>query len=326
MAGVGTATVDRVLNNRAHVGETTRQRVLQARQAIENGEVGGKPRKPLRFKIFLPADAGPSTDSLARCFSQIAEHGNATIECVFSKKMEPALLARKLTACANHRIDAVAVQALEDPRVYQAVEHLTDMNIPVVELLSGLENTSSIGYVGIDNRAAGRTAGYLMGRLTRQSGTVAIVTGGQLYRIHESREMGFRGILRQGFPHIGNAIVCNGHDDIDGNFEAVSELLQTTPELVGIYNVGGGNQGIVRALDEADVSQEIIFIGHNLTYKTQAYLLDGKMDIVLHLDMRKVAEETIRQLTAHVENSSYQPRNLYTEVITRENTMGIIGQ
>jgi len=34
LAGVGVATVDRVLHNRSHVGSATRQRVLQAKEAI----------------------------------------------------------------------------------------------------------------------------------------------------------------------------------------------------------------------------------------------------------------------------------------------------
>ena len=53
--------------------------------------------------------------------------GRATIECVFSTKLEPAVLARRLRACAGQGIDAVGFQALDDPRVRSIVER---MNYP----------------------------------------------------------------------------------------------------------------------------------------------------------------------------------------------------
>ena len=159
LAGVGTATVDRVLNNRAHVGESTRQRVIQAKRAIEAGtSLGSRPR-PWRLKVFLPGEAGPSTDLLAECLQDYGARGNASVECVFTKKLEPALLARKLYACAGQGVDAVAFQALEDPRVHGAVEGLAKLNIPTLTIMSGLEHPAPIGFISINNRAAGRTAG-----------------------------------------------------------------------------------------------------------------------------------------------------------------------
>jgi len=322
LAGVGTATVDRVLNNRRHVGEATRQRVMQAKRAIEAGTVSSARARPWRLKVFLPEEAGPSTDFLAACLQDYGARGNATIECVFTKKMEPALLARKLHACAGQRVDAVAFQALDDPRVHDAVDALAKLDIPTLAVMSGIEHSALIGFIGINNRAAGRTAGYLMGRLTRQSGSVVIVTGGELYRVHEDREIGFRACLRQDFPHIGEGIVCNGQDDIEGNYQAVSRALAERDDIIGIYNVGGGHQGVARALKDAGVSQEIVFIGHHLTSRTKAYLLDGTMDIVIHLNVRLIAEQTVEALVAHLEKRDYVPAPLLTGVITRENIIG----
>ena len=196
VAGVGPATVDRVLHNRPHVSATTRQRVLQAKTAIEKGTSGKPHSRPWRLKVFLPSEAGPSTEFLAQCLQDLGTRGRATIECVLTKKMEPAVLARKLHACAGQGVDAVGFQALEDPRVHDAVEELAELNIPSIALVSGLANSSLVGLVGIDNRAAGRTAAFLMGRFASCSGPVAVVSGGQLYRAHEEREIGFRASLR----------------------------------------------------------------------------------------------------------------------------------
>ena len=323
LAGVGTATVDRVLNNRGGVRESTRQRVEQARTAIEMGTVPEGRNRPWRLKVILPGFAGASTEYLARCFQEIGSRGNATIECTFTSKMEPALLARKLNACGGQGLDAVAFQPLDDPRVQDAVDNLHNLRIPTLALLSGFANRNLIGLIGMDNHAAGRTAGYLMGRLTRQRGTIAVVTGGRLYRLHEDRARGFRAAVTQGFPHIDNTVFLDGRDESENNYEAVRNALQDHPELVGIYNVGGASEGIARAMVEADVKDEIIFIGHNLSERTRRYLLNGTMDVVLHLNMHDVAANAVECLIARLENRPHTPRVLPTSVVTRENITGM---
>lgn len=323
LAGVGTATVDRVLNDRPNVSAATRQRVEQAKAALEAGEPVKTETRPWRLKVFLPGEAGPSTEYLAACFQEFGARGNATIECIFTKKMEPMLLARKLQACAGQGIDAIAFQALDDPRVRQAVEELAQLGIHCLTLISGLVSPSLVGFVGMDNRAAGRTAGYFMGRFERQKGAVAVVSGGQIYRVHEDREMGFRACLRRDFPHLEVISTYSGHDDIEGNYTEISKILESRPDLVGIYNVGGGNEGIAHALKEAGRQDAVTFFGHNLTPKTQGYLLDGTMDLILHQNMKRAAGRAVDALIARLENRPYQIKLIPTEIISRENMMGV---
>jgi LacI family transcriptional regulator len=323
LAAVGTATVDRVLNNRSRVRESTRQRVMQAKIAIEQGNKPKLNKRPWRLKVILPGEAGPSTDYLSTCLQEIGSQGDASIECVFVKKMDPGLLARKLVACSGQGIDAVAFQALDHPRVMNAVEQLAGLNIPALTILSGLRSPFTMGSVTFDNRAAGRTAGYLMGRLTRQQGAVAIVTGGELYQAHGDREIGFRAAIRHGFQHIENIITLNGHDDQMNNYNVVKDALTEHSDLLGIYNVGGGTTGIAKALTDLDVGQEIIFLGHHLTRNSQTYLMEGTMDMVLHMNMRTVAQQTVETLIAHLEERPIEKQDLHIEVVTCENMVGI---
>ena len=48
----------------------------------------------------------------------------------------------------------------EHPLVRQAVDYLKDRGISYVSLLSEISSAAAIGCAGINNRAAGRTAGY----------------------------------------------------------------------------------------------------------------------------------------------------------------------
>ena len=322
VARVGTATVDRVLHDRPNVSEITRQRVLQARTSIETGSLAATHTRPWRLQVFLPADAGPSTEYLGQCFREIGAEGAAIVELQLSVKMEPAVLARKLRACARRGIDAVAFQALDDQLVRDAVSSLAGWNIPALAMISGLDNSDVLGFIGMNNRLAGRAAGYMMGRLVAQPGPVAVVTGGHLYQVHEDREIGFRSLVRREYMHL-NVVTCTGNDDIIGNFETMRDFLRRHPALVGIYNVGGGNEGIVRALTLEGIADEIVFIGHNLTPKTRTYLLDGSMDIIMHQNMRMAARYTTDALIARLENRPFDLPVLPTEIITRENIPGM---
>ena len=86
------------------------------------------------------------------------------------KKIEPGILTQQLRACIVQGIETVAFQALDDPRVRDAIYELAPYDNPTLTLLSGLENAPLVGFVGVDNRAAGRTAAFLMGQMTRSSG------------------------------------------------------------------------------------------------------------------------------------------------------------
>ncbi|KAG1274906.1 hypothetical protein G6F64_015013 [Rhizopus arrhizus] len=82
--------------------------------------------------------------------------------------------------------------ALEHPVVREAVNTLAQQGVPTVTLISDLANSARTAYVGLDNRAAGRTAGYLIARfIGLRAAHVALIAGSRHYRAHEERESGF---------------------------------------------------------------------------------------------------------------------------------------
>ena len=319
LANVGSATVDRVIHGRSHVSDATRQKVLQAKSAIESGAWTVRSPRPWHLKVILPEMAGLSTEYLAQCFNEFGALGNAIVECAFSPKLEPAALARKLRNCGSGKWDVVIFQALEDPRVRDAVSYLNNRGVPCLSLLSPLPNAPVIGFVGSDGRAAGRTAGLLMGLACPHGGEVVVISGGQLYRSHENREMGFRSYLRSHAKHLKILETVLGYDTAEQNHENLSRIIRDTPGLVGLYNVGGGNEGIVRALCEANLTSEICVIAHNLTPRTRSHLGEGIFQFILHQDMRLMAERAIHVCLNYLINRQSDNIHVPVEIITREN-------
>jgi len=335
-AGVSTATVDRVIHNRGGVAAAKVAAVQRAlnvlrRQPAGSGRVArwstaSGPGLGLTFGVVLPSDAGPSTEFLAAMLASFGRDHGAEVNLHWVPKMNAKVLADALVQCARVGCSGVALMPLEHPLVRDAVDRLAARGIAVLSLTTELGGSRVFAHVGTDNRAAGRTAGFLMGRFVRRAGLIAVIWGGQLYRSHEEREIGFRSLVRAEFPELRVFDVVAGQDDAEGNYRQVQALLGEHADLVGIYSVGGGNRGIVRALRERGRDHDVVLIGHNLTPTTQAYLLDGVMDAVIHQDMRRAAQMAIAALINHREGRPISVERLPVEVIVKENLTGRVPQ
>lgn len=166
--------------------------------------------------------------------------------------------------------------ALEHPTVREAVDWLADRGVPAVALISDIANTRRVAYVGLDNRSAGRTAGYLLARfIGRKPAKVAMIAGSLSYRAHEEREMGFLHLFEDLFPQIQVVGLREGHDEEARNYRQTKTLLAQHPDLAGIYNIGGGPEGIARALKASGRQHEVVFVGHGLTPDTRSLLIEG---------------------------------------------------
>ena len=56
----------------------------------------------------------------------------------------------------------VILKAPDEPEIVDAIGRLHDAGIPVVTLVTDIPLSQRVAYVGIDNRAAGATAAYLI--------------------------------------------------------------------------------------------------------------------------------------------------------------------
>jgi LacI family transcriptional regulator len=180
----------------------------------------------------------------------------------------------------------VVLKAPDVPEISHAISKLSKSGIPVVTLVTDLPLSQRVAYVGIDNRAAGSTAAYLIHRLLGdRSGDVLIALSRSVFRGEEEREIGFRATMRS----LSTSRVLVEQTDTDGLDVAVKEstlqTLQRNPGINAVYSIGGGNQAILDAFDAADHRCQV-FIGHDLDRDNLHLLNDGRLTAVLHHDLR----------------------------------------
>ena len=73
-----------------------------------------------------------------------------------------------------------------------------------------------------------------------------------------------------------------GRDDADTNYRLARGLLEQHPDLVGLYKIGGGADGVARAIREGRRDTRMVFVAHGLTPDTRALLIDGTLDAVIN--------------------------------------------
>ena len=300
LAGVSKATVDRVLNNRAGVQGHTRAHVLAVAAGLSRKGRGTNPNT-IMLDFVLP---GGSNEFIADLASQIElqmrKRGDVDIRVHRVEGIDPDGIAARLAAL-RPECQGVGLVGLDSPSVREAVRKLIASGLPVLTLVSDISHVGRFNYVGIDNRAAGRLAGYLIGRfLPDTGGEVALIAGALAYRGHEEREMGFRHVLRERFPNLGIVAEREVQESADRAYAEVSELLSRHNDLKAIYCIGAGQEGVARALVEAGRENDVVFIGHDLTDHSRAALLSGVMDAVIDQNSIVEGREAVDRLVRAV--------------------------
>lgn len=309
-AGVSRATVDRVLNERGNVSPVTVERVHRALYSTNYwlSDEDEFPKKKYNFDFIFPTPHTRYLDFYSRLIDAIKHSYNAHLVNARFHRVEafnPNALADKLNEIGSDT-DGIAFAAYEHPKVRTAVDELVAKGIGVVTLVSDISSTNRTAYVGINNRAAGRTAGLLMGRFLGpgSQGKIGLFLGSHAYLGHEEREAGFRGLIREQFPNLRIIEMPELLDNDDRAQDLTSGTLAEENNLLGIYNIGGGTEGIAQSLKNLELTNNLVFIAHELFDNTRAHLLDGTLDAIINQDVSHEAFNAIEILINHKEKRS----------------------
>lgn len=307
-AGVSLATIDRVLNMRPGVHAATRARVEAA--IAELGYVrdiaAANLAKGRNYSMIfiLPGNDNSFMATLraeVRAAASRSHLERTAIRVIEVPPFNAAALTEALEVARREKPSGVAFVATDSEDVAQAADRLAEDGIATVTLVSDLSRSRRDHYAGVDNVAAGRTAASLMGRfLSGRSGDVAVVAGSMLVRDHRERLEGFRAVIEREFPQVRLLPVLEGRDD-PLTVEALVREALGNATLAGIYSLGAGNRGLIRALGAADGERTLSVIAHELTENTANALRDGLLDAVLNQDAGHEVRSAIRVLKARAD-------------------------
>lgn len=291
LAGVGLATVDRVLNERGSVAPATAKKVIDAARQL--GWVRSLPsvyRTNLRFEVLLGRREIPLFARLNEFFEKLIPLVNrgVIIQRTFVDHSKPNRLAK---AIATTRSDAIIVCGQEDDAILEAIASVTSAGVPVVAIMSDLPTTPRLAYVGINHYRAGRAAAFLLSRMLPKAGYCGVVCHSLKYRGDSERIGGFREALMEYRPDASLTGIIEAGDDAARTRLLLRDFIETN-HIAAVYNAGASNSLVAEAFDKRTRS-DAAFIGHDLMGETSVMLRDGIMTIAIEENLEVQARRAI---------------------------------
>jgi len=329
VAGVSLATVDRVLNERPGVRSITIKKVQEAIDHLgyvrDTAAANLARQKTYRFVFVLPDWKGQFLASLEQGVAesiQNAPQNRTEVRTIRVPNHDHTELAARLANLNPEEVDGLAIMAKETPLVRDAIADLRKRGIPVVSLVSDQPNSDRDHFVGIDNVAAGRTAGTLLARFSGgKTGKVVVVITNKQSRDMIERRLGFDQVISADFPQLEPLPSIEGQEDAEHTEQVTLRALQANPDAIGIYSVGASVQGIARAIDTAQLARRPILIDHELTENSAALLRDGVIDAVITQNTGHLARSALRVLRAKCDKTPVikSQESIRIEIVIREN-------
>lgn len=191
-AGVGLATVDRVLNERGGVSEKTTARVLNSARELGTNRIlpTGK-RRRLSIEAVFARNATAYSQRLNQSLEAVSKLVDypVTIYRTIIDAEDTGRLVSHLKSAAESR-DGIILFASDLKVIARAVRSLADRTI-IVTISTDISDSGRHCYVGIDNVNAGRSAAKLSEAICRKGGRVLVVESGTKGRSNLDRIRGF---------------------------------------------------------------------------------------------------------------------------------------
>lgn len=328
-AGVSLATVDRVLNARPGVRAKTVTAVNEAIARLgyvrDLAAANLARSRSYRMAAVLPDTESQFVQSLAMALvdaGSMAATSRVELSVLRFPAEDPHALATILAELPGRGYAGVSLMAPETPVLRDAVRGLREKGLPVVALVSDLPNAGRDHFIGVDNRAAGRTAGVLMGRfLGGGPGQVLVLGSSLLARDMVERRRGFDEVILRDFPGLDTLPSLEAHGSGALLRQVVIERLANAPGVRGIYAMGDGHRALTQVIGELGLSGQLTVICHELTPHARHALEAGEITAVITQNLGHLARSTLRVLRAKADNVPLDEgqEQIRIEIVLREN-------
>lgn len=305
-AGVSLATIDRVLNGRPGVKPQTVEAVCRAVEEIgfvRNISAANLARgKSYRFVFVLPCSGGEYLEELC---ARIAEANTGFATEMISARVhqvhenDPHEIADYLSGLDPAEVDGVAILAPQSPQVRDAMARLAERGIHALPFISNQNLADTADFVGIDNRAAGATAGRLMGRFLHcTGGPILVIAETMQSRDSLERRLGFDTVMGQSFPAFAVLPSLETYGDPARAARIIGTACANHPDIVGVYLLGSEAGGPLAALGSHAADPRRVVIAHERTPFTERALIEGHLDAVIAQNPGHLVRSAIRILRA----------------------------
>ncbi len=312
VSGVSRGTVDRVLNGRGRVSDSTIKHVKKcAEQLGYRPNIAGKAlaarKKAFVIGIVLNSVGNPFFDDIIHEIERLADeysHYGITVKLVQMKGFKAQQQLQMLQQLEG--VSALILTPINDTLIAKRLCEFKEQGVPVITLNTDIQNGEGFYYVGSDYGAGGRIAAGVM-RLLRNVNTIGIVNGSAHVYGHMQRLEGFTEEISD--TPIGIAHVCEGEDDDEIAFERTKDMLIHHPEIDSVFVVAAGVEGVCRACN--DTGRDFAIVTFDETPGTLEYLRQGVIKATISQQPRLQGQKAMEVVFNLLVKNEQPPNNAF---------------
>lgn len=282
ISGVSRGTVDRVLNRRGKVSPEKEAVVRQVAQQLGyKPNLAGKAlaarKKSYTIGVLLTSEGISFFDEVLRGVRQsakeVADYG-VRILIHGMRGYDSDTQIREMEAL-RPSVNALILNPINEPAVKDKIDEFVASGITVITLNTDVENSRRLCYVGSDYYKSGETACGMMGLMLKEEANIGILTGSVKILGHNQRISGFRDVLCRKFPYLHIVDIGETNDDDIAAFQTTQQMLQSHPEITGLFIVAAGTYGVCRAISSLGMEKQITIVCVDSVPTTQELLKSG---------------------------------------------------
>lgn len=190
----------------------------------------------------------------------------------------------------------------ESPQVRDAMSRLRERGIKHVQFLSGQDKVEAVDFVGIDNFAAGATAGRLIGQFNAdQRGQVLIVAETMQAQDSIERCYGFDNIINEKFPNLGCLPSLETYADPGRADRIIERSLRFNTDIVAVYVMSAEARIPISAIERYTDLKSLTVVVHERTPFTVEAIQAEKINAVIGQNPGRAVRSAVRILRARVD-------------------------
>nr|WP_297274954.1 LacI family DNA-binding transcriptional regulator [uncultured Agathobaculum sp.] len=290
LTGVSRGTVDRALHNRGRVKPEVAARIRQVAAELGYrpnpiGQALVKTQREFKLGVILQSAETPTMQIACVGVQRAAEELHASgVELLLRevRGLDTERVLEAIEELVGQGIQGLAIAPNIETEIRQCIDDLYQQNIPVVTFNSDVPGSKRLCFIGMDNYRGGQTAAGLMCQLLPDGGKVFPLAGHLNNTAHNNRLNGFCDVLRQETAYDITLLPfqpCFDRDDYA--YEITQHVLQTNPDLAGIYVASNGQQGVCQAVDEMGLKRKVKVIAFDLNALNLRLLQSDSLSFVL---------------------------------------------
>jgi ribose transport system substrate-binding protein len=207
----------------------------------------------------------------------------------------------QLHTFALQHMDAIILSPYDSKGVSAAIRAADDAGIPVFTVDIAAENAPVVAHIASDNVEGGRILGEYLAEHLGGEGRVAIIDFPAVTSVQE-RVRGFEQALAE-YPGMEIVAKLDGQGERDQAFRASQDLLQSHPDLDGIFGINDDSAlAALAAVEAADREDEVVIVGYDGTPEARQAILEGSALIADTVQypkkMGRIAIETVTDYLA----------------------------